>query len=115
MNITRFTFYIGIAFIVAGIAGFIPGLLHAPHMDDPSLVVENSYGRLFGLFPVNVLHNIVHIFLGIAALISSKTIVSSTNYCKCAAVFYGFLTLIGIVPALNTMFGLVPVFGHDVW
>lgn len=115
MTITKFTKIMGILFVLAAVGGFVPGLLHAPHTDDPNLVVDSFYGRLMGLFPVNVLHNLVHLLLGIWALVASKNVASSIVYCRASSIFYGFLVLIGLVPALNTMFGLVPIFGHDVW
>jgi hypothetical protein len=31
------------------------------------------------------------------------------------AVLYGGLAVMGLIPGLNTLFGLVPLFGHDVW
>jgi len=31
------------------------------------------------------------------------------------AIFYGLLAILGLIPATNTMFGLVPIYGNDVW
>jgi hypothetical protein len=31
------------------------------------------------------------------------------------AVVYGILTVMGLIPALDTTFGLIPLYGHDVW
>lgn len=28
---------------------------------------------------------------------------------------YALLTVLGLIPATNTTFGLVPIDGHDVW
>jgi hypothetical protein len=30
-------------------------------------------------------------------------------------IFYGALAVMGLIPVLNTTFGLIPIFGHDVW
>ena len=30
-------------------------------------------------------------------------------------VVYGVLAVMGLIPVLNTTFGLIPIFGHDVW
>jgi hypothetical protein len=30
-------------------------------------------------------------------------------------VVYAVLTVAGLIPGLNTLFGLVPLFGHDIW
>lgn len=115
MNITKFTFWAGVAFIVAGIAGFIPGLLQVPYTTDPNLAVEAAHGRLFGLFPVNAIHNIVHLALGAWALIASKDVAASRGYCRITAIVYGVLAIFGLFPNLNTLFGLAPLHSHDVW
>ena len=36
-------------------------------------------------------------------------------YARALAVFYGLLAVLGLIPAMNTLFGLVPIHGHDVW
>jgi hypothetical protein len=115
MGVTRFTFIIGIVFIIVGVAGFIPGLTHAVHLTDPDLIVESGYGRIFGLFPVNFLHNLVHLGLGIWAVLVAKDVAKSIYFCRFNAVFYAILAVMGFIPDLNTIFGLVPVFGHDIW
>jgi hypothetical protein len=30
-------------------------------------------------------------------------------------IFYGTLAVMGLIPVLNTSFGLIPILGHDVW
>ncbi|MFN8790540.1 MAG: DUF4383 domain-containing protein [Bdellovibrionales bacterium] len=115
MNIKKFTFWAGVAFIAAGILGFIPGILQPPHTTDPNLAVEAAHGRLFGLFPVNALHNLVHLALGVWAILASKDVASSRAYCRISAVLYGVLAIFGLFPNLNTLFGLAPLYGHDVW
>lgn len=115
MNIKSFTFAAGLLFIIIGIVGFIPGLLQQPHFSDPDLVVDSSYGRLFGLFPVNALHNVVHLILGGWGVVASSDILSARRYCRFNALFYGVLVIMGLIPGLNTFFGLIPIFGHDVW
>jgi hypothetical protein len=36
-------------------------------------------------------------------------------YAQSLAVLYGALGVMGLIPGLNTVFGLVPLHGHDVW
>ncbi len=31
------------------------------------------------------------------------------------AIIYAVLVVAGLIPGLNTMFGLVPLFGNDIW
>ena len=115
MNILNFARIAGIAFILVGLAGFIPGLTQPPPPGAPDLAVETSYGTLFGLFPVNALHNLVHILLGAWGLAAARAFDSARMFARGTAIIYGVLALMGLVPGLNTMFGLTPLFSHDVW
>jgi hypothetical protein len=113
LSIQKFARIYGITFLVVGAGGFIPGL--TPPHDHPDLIVDAASGLELGLFPVNVLHNIVHIAFGAWGLGASRSFESSRFYARVVAVAYGLLTLLGLIPATNTAFGLVPIYGHDVW
>jgi len=115
MNATTVSLVFGIVFLAIGILGFFPGLLQAPPVDAPDLAVDSFYGYLFGLFSVNVVHNLVHVLFGIWGLVGSRTWSASRAYLKSVAVIYAVLAVFGLVPVLWTTFGLVPIFGHDVW
>jgi hypothetical protein len=103
----------GIIFLIVGVGGFIPGLTQ-PHTH-PNLEVQAFSGMELGLFPVNILHNIVHIAFGVWGLIAAKTAGSSRMYARVVAIAYAALTVMGLIPMTNTTFGLVPIYGHDVW
>jgi hypothetical protein len=115
MSTRTFALLFGIAFLGIGIAGFIPGITTAPHAGHPDLAVDANYGQVFGLFPVNILHNIVHILFGLWGLLSYKSLGASKSYGKGVAIAYAVLTVAGFIPGLDTMFGLVPLFGNDIW
>ena len=115
MSSRTFALVFGIGFLILGISGFIPGLSTAPHPGHPPLAVELSYGQALGLFPVNVLHNIVHMLFGLWGLLSSKSLGASKTYARAVAISYAVLTVAGFIPNLNTMFGLLPLFGNDIW
>jgi hypothetical protein len=78
-------------------------------------VIDSFYGQALGLFPVNVLHNLVHIIFGIWGLLAYKSLSAAKGYAKTVAIVYFALMVAGLVPGLNTMFGLVPLFGNDIW
>ena len=90
----------GAIFVVVGLLGFVPPL------------VPN--GNLLGLFPVNAMHNLVHIALGAWGLIAGASLAASLIYFRGLAVVYGLLAILGLVPATNTLFGLAPIYGADV-
>jgi hypothetical protein len=112
--IRKFALIFGIIYVLAGIAGFIPGLTQH-HSDMPPIAVDSFYGRALGLFPVNILHNLVHLAIGAWGILASRSVGGARMFGKGLAVLYGLLAILGLIPATNTMFGLVPIYGHDVW
>jgi uncharacterized protein DUF4383 len=112
--IRTFALVFGIVYLLVGILGFVPGLVQPAH-HGPSLAVESNHGLLFGLFPVNLLHNIVHLLIGIWGIAASVNMPAARFYARGLAVFYGLLAVLGLLPATGTLFGLVPIHGHDVW
>lgn len=115
MGARYFALISGIVYILIGIFGFIPGMVATPGTGGPEVVVNEGYGYLLSTFPVNLLHNIVHLAVGAWGLLSYRSYVKSRNYSRGLAIFYGVLAIMGLLPVLNTMFGLIPIFGSDVW
>jgi len=115
MSIYTFALVMGVLYTAAGILGFLPAALSAPSASDPALSVPANYGYLFGIFPVNLLHNGVHGLIGMGGLLAWRGSLSPQAFARFIAVFYGTLAVMGLVPGLQTMAGLVPIFGHDVW
>ena len=114
MNTRTFAMIFGIVFLVIGVGGFIPGLTDhgaTPHAD---LKVTSGYGHELGMFPINTLHNIVHLLFGVWGLMASRSFGGARGYFKAVAVIYALFTVMGLVPGLNTTFGLVPLYGGDV-
>jgi hypothetical protein len=114
MNTRTFALVWGIAFLLAGASGFIPGLWHPAPAHYPALAVESFYGDALGLFPVNILHNIVHLLFGVWGVLAYKSLSGAKTYARVVAIAYGLLIVLGLIPATNTTFGLVPIFGNDV-
>lgn len=95
----------GWAFIVMGLAGFAStgSSMEANHIIAP---------RLFGLFPVNVLHNVVHLVFGVWGILAARSVGGSRAYFVGAGVIYLLLAALGTVAPDG--FGLVPLGGNDV-
>lgn len=104
----------GIAFLLVGILGFIPGV-NQMHGDAPRLAFDSFNGHLFGLFHVNLLHNLVHVLFGIWGLVASRDYGASRTYARGTGIIYVLFAVMGLVPALSTTFGLIPLEHHDVW
>ena len=114
MRTRHFSLVFGIVFLLVGIAGFIPALV-TPPPTGPDVAVDAGFGRLMGLFPINTLHNLVHIAFGIWGLVAYRSFPAARLYARGVAVIYALLAVMGLIPGLNTTFGLVPIYGHDVW
>jgi hypothetical protein len=67
------------------------------------------------LFPINALHNLVHLAIGAWGLYAFTGFPAARTFARSLAIIYGVLAVIGLIPGLNTVFGLVPLYGHDVW
>lgn len=95
----------GVVFILGAILGFIsPGGM--------AMTVEPTTGMLLGIFPVNLLHNIVHLLFGVWGLVASRTWTGSKSYFTGAGIIYAVLTVVGFLSP--TGFGLVPLGGNDI-
>jgi hypothetical protein len=115
MNVRTFALIYGVLFVVVGVAGFIPGLVTPHDAVEHELAVEQGAGDLLGLFPVNVLHNLVHLVFGVWGLAVSRSTGPAIGYARSVAIVYALFAIMGFIPALNTTFGFVPLYGNDIW
>jgi hypothetical protein len=96
-----------VVFILVGLLGFFyTGLGNMTA--DPALAP-----KILGLFPVNVLHNIVHLLFGIWGLLAARTFSGARTYAQVGGVIYLLLAVVGFVAPDG--FNLVPLGGHDIW
>lgn len=108
---------LGIAYVLVAILGFVPGIndMSHPGMAQHAMTVGTSYGYLLGLFPVNVLHNLVHLVIGVWGLVAYRSFGASRDFARITGVLFILLAVMGLVPGLDTTFGLIPLFGNDIW
>lgn len=113
MNTRTVTTIFGILFVALGIAGFLPGLNAPLHPGHPPM--EGAF-QVLGLFPANTLHNIVHAAFGLWGLAASRSLGGSILFLRTVAVVYALLTVLGVLAEpFNIFFGLVPLYGNDIW
>ena len=110
-----FALLFGSAFVTAGVTGFLPGFTSGPPTGATNLEITAAYGYLLGIYPVNAVHNLLHLGFGIAGFAAYFGRLSIGRYARVVAVILGALAVMGMVPGLRTTFGLLPVFGHDIW
>jgi hypothetical protein len=85
----------GVVYVLAGIAGFV--------LDSP----------LFGLFDVNLVHNVVHILLGAVLLYGSTSTSTALMTTRAVGALLVLLGILGI--PFPDGFDIVPLSGNDIW
>ncbi|MES2225060.1 MAG: DUF4383 domain-containing protein [Patescibacteria group bacterium] len=98
MNTQTAAKWFGWVTLVAGILGFIPGIV--------------SEGYLLGIFQVNVIINVLHILTGLIALFSVSTLSASKTFFKTFGVIYLVLALLGL--AYGHILGLFSINTADI-
>ena len=123
MNQSQTAFTIGITFTVLGILGFAPSILSIPPVGfesdiplDPTIFpYAQGFGNIFGLFPTNLMHNLIHLTVGLFGIASSGSFFTARSFNRYFAVAYILLAFMGLLPFGKTLFGLMPLFGNNVW
>lgn len=104
--VKRVALVFGIIFLLIGILGLLApggrqmGADPAPHL-------------LLGLFPVNLLHNIVHLVFGVWGLVASRSFGAAKSYAQIGGVIYIVLAAAAFVTP--TTFGFIPIGGNNIW
>ena len=105
-TVQRFAQVFGWVFVLVAVIGFIAsmGSMEA----DPA-----TAPHALGLFPVNLLHNLVHLLFGIWGIAASRSFDASKSYTLIAGVAYLFLAVLGVLTP--DFFGIMPLGGNDIW
>ena len=113
MNVRRFALIFGIVYLLVGVLGLIPALLTP--LTDTGVTVDTLAGNLLGLFPVNIVHTLVHLVFGIWGIVAYRSFSGARSFAWVAGITFLALALFGLIPGLNTLFGLAPLHGNDIW
>jgi hypothetical protein len=113
MSTRRFATILGLLFLTVGIAGFVPPLVWPAQ--GGALATDSGHGLLFGVFPVNAAHNGVHLLFGLWGLAAARAAGTAMFYARSVAVLYALLTVMGMIPGPDDLFGLVPLYGNAIW
>ena len=93
----------GAIYLLVAIVGFVP-------------VFGGSYTQsvssLLGIFPINLVHNLVHALVGIAGLAAAASLARSRMFCQVFGIVLLALGVVGIF--VSNPLGLVPIGGVDV-
>ncbi len=109
----QLSWILGIVFILVGILGFIPGI--TTHYGDLSFAGHDSGAKLFGIFEVSILHNIVHVLFGIVGLLLARTAEGARGFLIGGGIVYLVLWIYGLVIDQSGNANFVPVNTADTW
>ena len=102
-----FALVFGVAFLGAGVLGFIPGI--TTNLGDIKFAGNDSPSELLGLFQVSILHNIVHLLFGIAGIALSRSTANARMYLLYAGVIYVVLFVYGLFVGRGDDANFVPI------
>jgi hypothetical protein len=98
---------VGTVFLLVGIAGFIPWI--TTNLGDIDFAGHESPSELLGLFQVSILHNIVHIVLGIVGLVMAATWEGARLYLVGGGAIYLALAVYGFIVGTEDDANFVPL------
>ncbi len=100
MNTRTVSWLFGVIFIAVGIIGFTP----------------NGLVSYDGLFAVNAVHNLVHLFTGIGILVAIiKYQGCEGRILKIVGAAYVVVTIVGFLTSGNTLLGIIHINEADRW
>ena len=105
-----FAAVMGLAFLLAGVGGFIPGV--TSNYDQLELYGTESNAELLGLFRVSILHNIVHLLFAVGLLAAARASWSKL-YLLGGGVVYLALVPYGLVVDESSKANFIPLNDAD--
>ncbi|GIG87396.1 membrane protein [Plantactinospora endophytica] len=104
---------VSVVFLALGVLGFIPEI--TSNYDDMRLAGHLSDARLFGLFEVSVLHNLVHLVTGVIGLALARTATGARTFLVGGGAVYLVLFVYGITIEKESLANFLPVDDADNW
>ncbi|MDQ2935765.1 MAG: DUF4383 domain-containing protein [Chloroflexota bacterium] len=98
---------LGVIYVLAGVVGFLP---------DPLVQASTTAGAtaaLLGVFPINPLHNVVHLAIGASLLYASMATATARMASRVIGIVYVVVGLLGFVSPNGS--GLLPLGGADIF
>lgn len=110
-------FVIGLVYLFFGIAGLFPSAVYLPppRLRYYDMQMIGQWGYLFTWLPVNLLHDIIYIAIGGAAVLSAPFRALATIYARGVFVLMVGMTIVGFLPlGIAEVWGLIPLFEWNI-
>lgn len=117
MKIRTASLALGVLFLLLGLVGFVSGFTFIPGATDSPINAFPSpgYGYIFGLFPTNYFHNAIGILVGLWGIAGFTSLGGAIAFLQIFTLVYGAQAILGLFPFTNTFFGMMPLYGNNVW
>ncbi|HEY9301563.1 MULTISPECIES: DUF4383 domain-containing protein [unclassified Coleofasciculus] len=102
---------LGLLFLSLGLAGFMPGFV----TPSENFTSEPGFGYIFGVFPTNYFHNAIGVLVGVWGIAAFTSLSGAIVFNRIFAILYAAGAILGLLPFANTLFGLTPLFGNNIW
>lgn len=99
----------GAVYVLIGVLGFIPGIAQ----EGTATGQPSTTALLLGIFPINLLHNVVHLVLGAALLYGATSTAAAIAMARGVGVVLLLVGVLGIF--VPDTFGLMPIGGADIF
>nr|WP_240192228.1 DUF4383 domain-containing protein [Glycomyces sp. YM15] len=104
---------IGLVFVVVGVLGFLPGITQ--NFSGMTFAGPDSEAELLGIFQVSVLHNLIHIAIGLLGLFMAWFVRAARWYLLGGGVLYLLLGLYGFPVRDEHTVNFLPANTADDW
>ncbi|MBC9731385.1 DUF4383 domain-containing protein [Streptomyces sp. TRM68367] len=104
---------VGIVFLLVGVLGFIPGITTS--YSAMEFASHESNAKLFGVFQVSILHNLIHLAFGVAGLALARTAPAAYSYLLGGGAIYLVLWIYGLAVSQDSDANFVPLNTADDW
>ena len=101
------------AFLIVGVLGFIPGV--TTDYGELQWAGHHSGAKLFGIFAVSGLHNVVHLAFGVTGLAMARTYANARAFFLIGGFAYLALWVFGLLIDHGSPANVVPVNNADNW
>ena len=98
----------GVMYFLVGVLGFIGPLIGTSSF----ITITQDTHALLGLADINLLHNLVHLAIGLAGLAAASSVANSRTFCQVVGVILLIVGLLGVF--VGNLFGILPLAGFDI-